>query len=278
MIARGPLTLARGSATSGAMWARALLLCALCAPFSAGCGPSAASVREREKDAEIHYQLAYGNYIDTRKPNVDAAMQQVLAALRLRPDYPEAHMLAGLIFMGREMYLDAEKHFRRAAELKPAYHGARNNLGTVYLATGRWDDAIAIYDALVADQTYATPGAGQNNLGWAYYSKGDLDTAKRHFRLAIQLSPALCLAYNNLGMVLFEQDQLREAQRTLETATRRCPNYAEPFYHLGRVAARLSDLTGARDRFGKCATLAAGAPLADRCEQRLAALPPQEGR
>ena len=75
-----------------------------------GCGPSQKEVRDAENTAKMHYNLAYGHYFDSTRPNVDAAMQEVLKSLTARPNYPEAHMLAGLIYLGREQYTKAIRH------------------------------------------------------------------------------------------------------------------------------------------------------------------------
>ena len=41
---------------------------------------------------------------------------------------------------------------------------AKNNLGAAYLASSRWDDAIKVYQELVGNIMYGTPGNGHNNL------------------------------------------------------------------------------------------------------------------
>lgn len=250
---------------------------ALAAMAAAGCGPSQKQLDERDRDAEYHYQLGFG-YFFGPNGNADAALQATLRALEIKPVYPEAHMLAGLIYHGRELYLDAVHHFRVAIEQKPDYRDARHNLGATYLAAERWDEAIDVFRALVADRFYATPGPGHNNLGWALYNKGDLDGARKHFERAIKLAPELCPAYNNLGLVLFDLADFDEAGRQLDRAVRRCPNYAEPYYHLGRIDARQAKLAEARTRFDKCRELAQDAPLGERCARRLAALPPEGSR
>ena len=129
------------------------------------CGPSSGDVKRTEDDATFHYDLAYGHYMDPVKANAEAALQEVLRALELNWKYPQAHVLAGLVFMGRERYLDAEKHFKAAIEQKADYYDAQNNLGTVYLATERWDDAIALFEKLSGNLRYKNPGNAQNNLG-----------------------------------------------------------------------------------------------------------------
>jgi len=260
------------------MWTlRMLVLGGSVAFATLACGTSQTAIESRKQEAEYHYNLGYGYYFSPNKSNADAALQATLRALELKPDYPEAHMLAGLVYLGRELFLDAIDHFKQAIAQKPDYRDAKHNLGAAYLASERWDEAIAVFDELVADRFYATPGPGQNNLGWAWYKKGDMDRARRHLNRAIKLAPELCPAYNNMGMVALEQGDVDDAGRQLDRAVRRCPSYAEPYYHLGRVEAQRANLTEARSKFSRCVDLAGDGPLGDRCARRLAALPP-EGR
>ena len=250
-----------------------LLSFAVLAPAMVGCGSSRQEVQEKQEKGRYHYNLAYGHYFDASRPNADAALHEVLKSLQLHPEYPEAHMLAGLIFLGREMHLQAIKHLKRAVELKPEFYAAQNNLGAADSASSRWNDAIGIYEGLVGNLMYSTPGHGHNNLGWAWYKKGNVEKARRHFTMALQLAPRLCPAYNNLGMLLLDEKKLKRARKFLGKAVKICPGYAEPNYHLGRLAALENDVGEARIRFGQCVKLAGDGVLGERCGQRLASLP-----
>jgi Tfp pilus assembly protein PilF len=247
--------------------------CAALAAHLAGCGPSQADLKAQREKADYHYQLAYGFYFE--KPgqggNPDAALVETLRALEADEKHAEAHFLAGLIFMGREQHLDAERHYRRAIEIKPDFYFARNNLGATYLAMGRWDEAIALFDALVLTPFYTTPGNGHNNLGWAYYQKGNREKARHHLTVATQVAPTLCPAYNNLGMLLLDEKQDERAEKALNEAVKRCPGYAEPYFHLGRLHARRTDDKLSQQSFRRCLELAEGTPLGDRCSRALSA-------
>jgi Tfp pilus assembly protein PilF len=204
--------------------------------------------------------------------NVDAALQELLAALRIKDEYPDAHLLAGIIYLGRSLHLQAIRHFKRAVEIKPDFFMAHNNLGAAYLAAERWQEAADLYNTLVGNILYASPGHGHNNLGWAYYNMGNADRARRHYFMAIQLAPELCPPYNNLGLLLLDQSRLDRSAKYLNRAIKRCPSYAEPNFHLGRLAMRQGDSGSARARFRRCLELAGDTPLAERCEERLKAL------
>jgi len=250
-----------------------LLLLVFCL---SGCGANKAEQKAREESSRYHYNLAYGHYFDSTRPNVDGAMQEVLKSLQVDPEYPEAHMLAGLIYMGREIHVKAIRHFKKALELRPTYYTAANNLGAAYLGSGRWEDAIKVYEELVGNIMYATPGHGHNNLGWAWFKKGDLDKARRHFLMAINLAPQLCVAHNNLGIILLKKGNVRRAQKYLLRAIKKCPKYAEPHYHMGRIFGQQRQFGLARQSFARCVKLAGDSNWGDRCVERLSTLPRTE--
>ncbi len=252
---------------------RAILLLIVTVALSlAGCGPSRSEIKKRQEDAKYHYNLAYGHFMAPSGNQTEAALREVFTSLELDEANADAHQLLGLILMGRNVYLEAATHFQRAIELRPNFYEAQNNLGATYLAMERWDDAIAVYDPLVSNMLYAWPAHGHNNLGWAWYKKGNLELARRHFMTAIELKPEFCLAYNNLGIVYIDEGLYDKALRYLERGIKRCAQYAEPYFHLGRIAEAQRDLATAVKHYENCRRLAGESTLADRCEARLKAI------
>jgi tetratricopeptide (TPR) repeat protein len=251
---------------------------ALLAWVAVACGPSRAQLEERRQKADYHYKLAFGYLFDPNPDVRDAqmALQESQRALDADADHAEAHFLHALILMGRERYLDAITHYKRAIELKPDFYFAHNNLAATYLAMERWDDAIAVLEPLVVNAYYTTQANGLNNLGWAYYKKGNLAVAKKHFTGAIAQSPKLCPAYNNYALVLIDEGNAAKAEEILNEAIRRCPGYAEPYFHLGRVQMRSERSPLAVKSFQKCKDLSGDSPLSERCARQLALLPAEE--
>lgn len=243
-----------------------------------GCGPSRSEVKKQQEQAQYHYDLAYGYFFDKKNRRGEAALLEVVKSLEIKEDNPDAHLLAGLIFMGRKRHLDAIRHYRRAIELKPDFYYAQNNLAAAYLASERYDDAIGVLDKLVANMLYDRQGHGHNNLGWAWYKKGNLARARQHFATAIELGPKLCPPRNNLGLVYFEEKRLDRAEKYLRSALEKCPAYAEPAYHLGRVQLQRGDTQAARESFERCQKYAGESPLADQCAERLRPLGPSSSR
>lgn len=238
-----------------------------------GCGPSRSEVKKQQEQAQYHYDLAYGYFFDEKNQRGETALIEIIKSLEAKEDNPDAHLLAGLILAGRRDYVDAERHYKRSLELATdgfdAIYYARNNLAAVYLATERYDDAIRELKQLVGQKLYSRQGHAYNNLGWAWYKKGNLRRAELNFISAIQHAEKLCPPRNNLGLVYLDENKLHQAETHLRRALNKCPTYAEPAYHMGRLQIRRGDSLAARQSFERCLKYAGESPLADQCAARL---------
>ena len=242
-------------------------LISLTAIFTLGCASRPTDDKKSREQAGYHHSLAYGHFFENK--DGDAALQEILASLKLYDKDPEVHLLAGLIFTGRSDWLSSMKHYKRALDLKPDFHEAKNNLGTVYLALGQWKKATQIFKDLVQEIEYRTPAMGHNNLGWAQYKLGRHKAAQRAFVSATQLNPRLCPPYNNAGLIYLERGDLERAERSLQRGIKQCPLYAEPHFHLGRVYTKRGQNKRAQTYFKKCTELSPDTTLGVRCERIL---------
>ena len=76
-----------------------------------------------------------------------------------------------------------------------------NNLGSMYLQMGRYDDALAVFLASIAKepaQPYSTAQA-YSNVGTANYFLGRYEDAANAFEKATELAPTIYLYWANLG-------------------------------------------------------------------------------
>ena len=218
-------------------------------------------------DSDFHYQLAIGHY---QAREIPIAIQELFTALEFYEDNADALFLLGFIYQGRLDYDQAEDYYVRALEIRPEWPEVQNNLGVVYLSQERWDDAIVIYEELVRNPTYQTPGHAHNNLGWALYNLGLVDDALEQFELAVMFQPEHCLAYNNQGIILDEQGHHRDAQRAFENAIDRCEEYAEPRYRLGVILVQTgSDYERAEQLFQECYDTMPDSSYGQRCAEYL---------
>lgn len=124
-----------------------------------------------------------------------------------------------------------------AAAKNPLSYRARNNLGRVFVARGKTEQAAQQFgEAIRLKPDYAE---AYNNLGTLHAQAGRFDQALAHFAKAIELSPRYAQAYNNLGVALLSQGLATDAARQLEQAVRLEPRYAKAHANLSAALARI---------------------------------------
>jgi len=210
--------------------------------------------------------LANGHFYENQ---IVSALKELTTCLEISPAHPDAHHLMGFIFFGRKEYLSAERHFRRAFDIRPAFHEARSNLGALLLATRRWREAIEIVKPLVDATLYPTPWLVHNNLGYANQQLGNQRQSLKHYRLAIFHNPKFCLGYNNLGTLYRDMGQIDMAVDYFQRSISRCKNYPEPHFHLGMLFQSKGQDQAARREFGTCFKSAPESPFGRRCRMRM---------
>jgi hypothetical protein len=100
---------------------------------------------------------------------------------------------------------DAIKHYLEALRIRPDYTEAHNNLGIALDRKGRTDDAIKHY--LEALRIEPDNAEAHNNLGIDLARKGNVDVAVKHFQKALQINPNFSYARANLKKALLLQER-----------------------------------------------------------------------
>jgi tetratricopeptide (TPR) repeat protein len=91
---------------------------------------------------------------------------------------------------------------------RPGHAEARRLLAAALRGCGRDDEALALLQALAAEQP--DNALIQNSLGAALRMNGELEPAEKAFRRAVTAAPKLAPAWYNLAVVLFMQDRVDE--------------------------------------------------------------------
>jgi len=176
-----------------------------------------------------------------KKGQLDEAILQYQASIRLKPDYADAYNNLGAAFGKKRQTDEAILQYQEAIRLNPAHALAQYNLGASLAKKGQTDEAIRYFqEAIRLKPDYAD---AYNNLGVAFGTKGQTDEAIRQFRDTIRVAPDHLEARNNLAIALDNKGQTEEAIAQYQEIIRRKPAYAEAhnnlgiaFYHQGRVA------------------------------------------
>jgi Tfp pilus assembly protein PilF len=246
---------------------RAALLAALLATGAACAhGPTA---KER-KAADIHHDLGVEAL---RAGRASEAMREFDLAVKSDPSFAEAHRGRGLVLdlaFGRVD--EAEKAYRRALELRPSFPDVQNDLGQLLAKTGRYEEAIAAFDAALADTDYREPYVARCNKGQALHRMGRRGEGIAELRACIGFAPRYCKGRRELGRIYLDEGRTREAVEELEAYVRWCERIPDAHLQLGLARMRAGDVAGARESFEQCVALGGEGAEGDECRKSLTLL------
>jgi tetratricopeptide (TPR) repeat protein len=137
------------------------------------------------------------------------AIAELDAALRARPDFPEA-LCMGAFILRQEGKLDAALRFYdRALTLKADFTVAWSNSGKLLFDLDRFAEALAAFDQALA--LAPEDADGHNNRAGALRELGRLEDSAAAARAALRLRPDFAEAALNLGNALLKLDRVEEA-------------------------------------------------------------------
>ncbi|MEJ2430175.1 MAG: tetratricopeptide repeat protein [Deltaproteobacteria bacterium] len=142
-----------------------------------------------------------------KQGRTDDAIKHYQEALRIKPDYAEAHNNLGIALDKQGRIDDAIKHYQETLRIEPDNGEAHNNLGIDLDRKGRIDDAIKHYQETLRIEP--DNAEAHNNLGIDLARKGNIDAAVKHFQKALQINPNFSYAKANLrkALLLLESKQ-----------------------------------------------------------------------
>src|SRR5579864_4279203 len=169
------------------------------------------------------------------KKDLDGAIRQYQAALRVNPRYAGAHNNLGRALISKEDLEGAIREFRFAIQIDPNSALAHNNLGNALYMKKDLEGAIREYKAaLRIDPKH--PWAHVSLGNYLREVKGDLDGAIGEYREALQCKrpfPEVYIAHNGLGIALQDKGRWDEAIAEYQEAIRIKPDFANAHYGLG---------------------------------------------
>jgi tetratricopeptide (TPR) repeat protein len=186
------------------------------------------AIRLKPDYANAHHNLGLTRYYQGKLAEAVAAYQE---AIRLKPDFPMAHNNLGNALYYQRKLAEAVAAYQEAIRLKPDFPMAHFNLGNTLRVQGKSAEAVAAFqEAIRLKADYAN---AYNNLGLALFDRGTLAEAAAAFQEAIRLKPDLPEAHNNLGSALANQGKLAEAVAAYQTGIRLQPDYPNTYSSLG---------------------------------------------
>jgi tetratricopeptide (TPR) repeat protein/tRNA A-37 threonylcarbamoyl transferase component Bud32/TolB-like protein len=125
----------------------------------------------------------------------DDAERMYQKAIELRPGYWESYNYKGAFHLQRGELEKAKALFRKVIELRPATQLGYSNLASTHIWAGEMKEAEPLLETALKIQPTA---AVRNNLGLVYYATDRFEDAAREFRAAIELGQNAA-RWGNLG-------------------------------------------------------------------------------
>jgi len=196
------------------------------------------------------YNLAMMLVADGKMPD---AIEHYRAALRLKPDYTEAHNNLGQALAGTGRWTEAIAQYEEALERDPEYAMIHNNLGDALLHLGKLDEAIASYEQGIRVE----PGNPDSyyKLGAALARAGRGSEAVAAYEDALRLGPGSPRALNEFGYLLARLGRMPEAILQFQQAVKLQPGYVEAHENLGSALAQTGRVAEAAEEFNAASLL-----------------------
>jgi len=199
----------------------------------ASCATVPVNNTSNKEKARVHVDMGTA-YL--KSGQYSSALREFISAEKLNPGDPEIHYYLGISYYGIRFDDKAVTQFKKAIDLKSNYPEAHNYLGSIYLKEGLYDKAIKEFQMAISDEMYETPAIALNNMGWAYYKKGDYKTAIAKYNEALTRGPHTNIPFliqKNIGIAYLADNQTSKAIHHLKESLQIAPYIAETHYWLG---------------------------------------------
>lgn len=212
--------------------------------------PDAAAAWDGLTSVYIH-QLNFGATTSTQAERLALALDAGNKALAANPDDALAHLNLGQIARSYTTLAEEAKHYQRALDLEPANLEVLTALSDFLLLLGREDESIAMAEYVWAHDR-ANPAA-TNQLGRMYLRTGRWDKALAASRSLLTLSPGHVNVHYRAGVALLQlgnaaaalPEMLAEPKEEFRTL-----GLIMVYHALGRKADSDAALATMIDKFG----------------------------
>ena len=193
------------------------------------------TIEENPRAWMAHLNLGW---LRLQRGEIDAAVRDTEAALRLEPNLPQGQNNLGGAYRALGRFEESERAYREALRMQPDNLDTRYNLALVLIDLGRPAEAVGHIAAYLAKN----PGdaSAQGQLGDAKQSLGELPDAVIAYRESLRLNPNDARVHMNLGSALGRQGRFKEAIAEFNEALRLEPGNERALRNLELAKSRLA--------------------------------------
>jgi tetratricopeptide (TPR) repeat protein len=187
----------------------------------------------------------------------DAAQLEFEQAARLNPSSAEVRYNLGKLFSIQDNWARAKTEFAHALRLKPDYMEAHDGLGFALEALGENEPAVESYSKAIDinEALQAGYSAPYTNLSTYYSRKGAVAEGLKYARKAVQVNPNSDRAWFQLARTEESSGDLMRATEALSRAITINPGVASYHYVAGTLYRRLGKQQESRQAFDTFARL-----------------------
>ena len=167
-------------------------------------------------------------YLRLLRGDFAASAQNFEACIERRPDWPEAHLNAGIAHARSNHSEDAKRCFQEALMLRPDSSDAVRGLAALALEELDFDAAYDFHRRLI--ETGERSPELYYNAGLICQKRGQAEQAVTFYQQALQEHPNFAEALLNLGHALMALGQEEEARSCWRRAIREKPELAQNYF------------------------------------------------
>ena len=193
--------------------------------------------RELEREPASFAALYALGYLAKTFDFAEQTAAYLTRAAEARPDRVEGHFALAALAAEQGRWTEARRLYERVLELDGDHHAARYRRARIlYREDGDAEAALA-EARIVAERAERRDAASAETLVAEIAGRrGDLETALRSFRRAVEAVPESGAYQYNLGTYLFDLGRVSEAAEHLRRAIELRPGDARPHFFLGLIA------------------------------------------
>ena len=189
--------------------------------------------------AGAHIALASGAFLLTSRIRNKASVYTAAVLVLL--------VLSSATFIRNYVWENDSTLWEDSAKKSPEKARPFNNLGVIYLAEGRMEEAIEYYKTALKIDPYHTET--HINLGSVYKAQGRIDKAIEHFKAALTVDLNFVNAYVYLGDAYMKKGNIKEAEEQFRTALRLNPYNVQAYSIIGSTYLEIGNADKAVEHF-----------------------------
>lgn len=187
--------------------------------------------------ARINVMLAE-SYL--REGDLAAAYDKAGRAVRRDPKSAQAHAVMAMVFDRMDRQKKAAESFARAVKLAAETGAIRNAFAVWHCQHGRFTDAEAEFAQALADPLYKLKAQSLRNAGKCAFLGKDMESAERHYRALLAVSPEDAAALESLAYIHLEKGDLLRARAFIQ----RRDALGQPSAEMLDLAAKIEEASG----------------------------------